>query len=142
MGIKCTTPESEIDAYYDRCLQSKRQKMIDAFKYVGEKAVEEARNNHRYENQTENLESSIGYCVLEDGKVIFGGDFVGNGQQGTEKGRKYLESLLSKYSKGIALIVVAGMEYAAYVEAKNLNVLDSAELMAEKLLPEILKGSK
>jgi hypothetical protein len=36
------------------------------------------------------------------------------------------------------LILVAGKEYAAYVSARY-DVLDSAELLAEKLLPGILK---
>lgn len=132
----------EVNDYIDRNLNAYRQKIIDVLKYVGEEAVNEARNNHRYQNQTGNLSSSIGYCIVEDGKVIFGGDFevVKDGAKGADEGRKYLERLASGHPSGLALIVVAGMEYAAYVEAKNLNVLDSAEQMAENILPKLLKG--
>jgi len=35
---------------------------------------------------------------------------------------------------------VAGMKYAAYVEARNYNVLSSAELLAEKEVPKLLKA--
>ena len=37
-----------------------------------------------------------------------------------------------------ALVVVAGMNYAAYVEAKGYNVLSSAEHLAERELPRML----
>ena len=119
---------------------------MNNLKYVGEQAVNEARSNHRYRNQTGNLQSSIGYCVLEDGKVIFGGqdsfEVVNNGTQGLKEGLAFIQRLISEHPSGLVLIVVAGMEYAAYVEAKNLNVLDSAEQLAERLLPQLLKSLK
>lgn len=31
------------------------------------------------------------------------------------------------------------MNYAAYVEARNYNVITSAELLANKLVPQIMK---
>ena len=37
------------------------------------------------------------------------------------------------------LVLVAGMDYAVYVEAKALNVLNSAEGLANKLVPEMLR---
>ena len=39
-------------------------------------------------------------------------------------------------------IMVAGMEYAAYVEAMSLDVLDSAEQAAKRLIPQIVKQLK
>jgi hypothetical protein len=47
--------------------------------------------------------------------------------------------LVSKFPKGIVLIVDAGMHYASYVSAKGYDVIDSAELLAQQLVPEILK---
>ena len=37
------------------------------------------------------------------------------------------------------MIVSTGMSYAAYVEARNYNVLTSSELLANKLVPQIMK---
>ena len=37
------------------------------------------------------------------------------------------------------IVVVAGMNYAAYVEAKGYNVLASAEHLAERELPRMLE---
>lgn len=118
--------------------------MINNLKYVGESCVNEARNNHRYKDQTGNLTSSIGYMLLEDGKVLKESAFpvVKSGSKGAAEGRKFIQSLVSGNTSGLTLIVVAGMEYAVYVEAKNLNVLDSAEQLAERLLPQILKALK
>ena len=144
MGVKCTTPESAINQFFDKNLLEYREKVIDIMRYVGDEAVTEARTNHRYTPQTGNLKSSVGYCVLDNGKVVTESSFetVKNGWEGSAKGREFLRSLISRYSNGITLIVVAGMKYAVYVEAKNLNALDSAELLAEKLVPQMLKKLK
>jgi hypothetical protein len=53
-----------------------------------------------------------------------------------------VEELAPQYTCGIALIVVAGMEYAATVAAKGYNVLDSAELTAQALVPKLLQQLK
>lgn len=50
-----------------------------------------------------------------------------------------MEQLAAQYSKGLALIIVAGMSYATYVEAMGLNVLDSAKIKAEE---EVREGVK
>ena len=144
MAIKRITTDAEITQYLEKRIDELRGKIIEAFSYVGEQAVNEARSNHRYQNPTGNLQSSIGYCVLDNGNVVLESSFevVKDGKQGSQEGRSFLHRLISEHPTGIALIVVAGMEYAAYVEAKNLNVLDSAEQLAEKLLPQVLKSLK
>lgn len=63
----------------------------------------------------------------------------GDGSEGSRIGKELLYQLVSQYSNGLALIVVAGMNYAVYVEAKALNVLNSAEDLAKKLVPEMLR---
>ncbi len=146
MPIRRTTSDAEIARYIDEKARLFRQACLNALMNIGEQAVNEARDSHRYRNQTGNLQSSIGYCVLEDGKVIFGGqdsfEVVKNGEQGSNEGRAFLQRLISEHPSGLVLIVVAGMEYAAYVEAKNLNVLDTAEQLAERELPRIMKSLK
>jgi len=144
MPIRRTTSDSEVSGYIEEKTQRFRQACINAFIYVGERAVRESRQNHRYKDQTGNLTSSVGYCVLEDGKVVSESSFdvVNSGTQGSTEGREFLHRLISEHSDGIVLILVAGMEYAAYVEAKNLNVLDSAEQLAERELPRLFKDLK
>jgi len=64
---------------------------------------------------------------------------VKQGKDGSSKGAAYVKSLARKFPQGICLIVVAGMNYASYVSAKGLDVLDSSELLAERLVPQMLK---
>ena len=93
-----------------------------------------------------NLRSSIGYVVLQDGKPIEKGGFAPTergkekGKNGQKEGETFINKVISQYPKGFVLVVVAGMKYATYVEARNYNVLTSAELLAEKEVPKLLKA--
>ena len=144
MPIKRLSPRNAFGQYLERKAGELRRVLVNNLIYVGEQAVKEARQRGRYQDRTGNLRSSIGYCILDDGKPVKldGFEVVKDGRQGAEQGRKFIESLMSEHSTGLVLIVVAGMEYAQYVEAMNLNVLDSAEQMAQRLVPELLKALK
>lgn len=140
MPIKQLTPKSAINQLIEKRLNDSKQKIIKSFCFVGESCIVEGRDNGAYTDQTGNLRSSIGYVVLVDGVAYKRSSFeqVKKGAEGVLEGEKFLETLISKYKKGIVLIVVAGMNYAAYVDALGLNVLTSAELLAEKMVPEIM----
>ncbi len=153
MPITLKTPKSEIEAHIDLSLEKVRNRIIDTFMYVGEQCVTEARDHPGYTDQTANLRSSIGYAVVEDGRVVTRKGFEvisgvrtdKNGKQhsyegshGSKEGEDFLERLIAKHPTGIALIVVAGMNYAEYVESKGRNVLTSAELLAERMVPQLL----
>ena len=141
MPIKCLTPRAEIERSVIE--QVERQKTALAYNLcaIGEQVLTVARNTDSYKDQTGNLRSSIGYAVIVDGEVIQASSFnvVKEGNDGAKNGKEYLEELIQVFSTGIALVVVAGMEYAAYVSAKGRDVLDSSELLAEKLVPAMLE---
>mgnify|MGYP006872978794 CR=1 FL=1 len=143
MPIKCTTPMSQIDKYIKQQLERQERALIRTLSYVGERCVNEARayNGKAYTDQTGNLRSSVGYVVAVDGKIRSSSTFetVLNGDEGGKTGKAYAKELVSKYPQGAVLIVVAGMNYAQYVSAKGYNVLSSAELLAEQLVPTLLK---
>ena len=134
----------------ERMLQQKialyQEKIVRILRIVGEKCINEARTNGSYQDQTGNLRSSIGYIVLKDGKPIEKGGFAltergtKKGKDGQKEGETFINKVISQYPKGFVLVVVAGMKYAAYVEARNYNVLSSAELLAEKEVPKLLKA--
>lgn len=144
MPIRQVTPKSAINAYFNKRLQMVKSAMIESLAYVGEEALKQARTGHRYKDQTGNLTSSIGYCILDNGRVVFESDFASvlNGKEGSREGRDYLRKLISENSSGLVFIMVAGMPYAQYVEAMNLDVLESAEMLAKRMLPQILKRLK
>ncbi len=143
MGMKMTTPMAQIDAYIDRKLDEWVEECISNLEFVGEECVAEARTSGSYTDRTGNLRSSVGYVVVKDGKIVKKGGFQHvNGtkksdKNGEEDGEQYAESLVGRYPEGIVLIVVAGMNYAAYVSAKGFNVLDSAELKAESIIKKL-----
>lgn len=157
MGIKVTFTRGNIDYYLQKRLENYRRALIAGLVRIGELTVNEARLRGRYKDRTGNLRSSIGYCVLDNGATVIESSFEVekgvyedergkrhpySGDEGSRKGREFLHSLTDKYSSGLVLLVVAGMEYAAYVEAKNLNVLDSAEQLAEREVPRMLEDLK
>lgn len=127
---------SEIDAMIK--VETKRvdELTIQALAGLGNECVTEVRSRSQKEswfNQTGNLRSSVGYVVVAHGSIVkmSGFETVLNGSEGSMTGRKLAEELAKNYLSGYALVVVAGMHYAEYVEAKeSKSVLASAELLA------------
>lgn len=141
MPGKMVTTLSQIKASAIAQTEEAIQDLIHAFQYVGEACVKEARDNHTYKDQTGNLSSSIGYCIVRDGKILSmaAPEKVKDGDDGIIKGQQYLDSLAHKWGRnGIVLIVSAGMNYAEYVEARGYVVLSSAEIKAPNILEEVM----
>lgn len=141
MGIRQVTTEAEINGYIESTLEIWRKLIIRNLLYVGEQVLNAARSTDSYKDQTGNLRSSLGYVLVEDGQIVKLSSFetVKQGQEGSKAGAEYAKQLASQYPTGIVLIVCAGMNYAAYVSAKGYDVQDSAELLAERLVPQMLK---
>lgn len=123
-------------------------------------------------DQTGNLRSSIGYLIIDNGATIvdfgFNPDFgkparkekvefvtkdgkevsfmaskPGGGPEGAQKGKVYAQSLVALYSKGLTLLIVAGMDYADAVEARDgKDVLASTELWAKQEAPRLMERAK
>lgn len=92
-----------------------------------------------------NLRSSVGYILMYDG-VEIGKNFElvnSRGREGMEKGMSFAQQLASSHKKGVALIFVAGMEYAAYVEdlkakdGQTRVVLAGGRILAKNLFKEL-----
>ena len=137
---------NDIERILREKIEKYHQKVIRILRIVGEKCINEAREHGSYQDQTGNLRSSIGYIVLKDGKPIEKGGFAPTergtkkGKDGQKEGEAFINKVISQYPSGFVLVVVAGMKYASYVEARNYNVLSSAELLAEKEVPKLLKA--
>ena len=136
---------SEIDAYINAQSRQFEQAVIYNLSAIGEQVVNAARTEGSYKDRTGNLRSSVGYVICVDGRVRKASAFEsvrgpeGNGADGRKTGSVYARSLASQFPKGYVLIAVAGMNYASYVSAKGKDVLDSAELLAERLVPQMMK---
>lgn len=144
------TPEDVIFVADDDIKEKERVEMLTvrALSYLGELCVIEARNRPQeisWYDRSGNLRSSIGYAIIHNGKILEYSDFtqVQQGNEGVRKGKALIEELSKKFANGYALVVVAGMNYAEFVEAmENKNVLASAELFARKELPGMMSKLK
>ena len=144
MGIKANFTKDDVRKQFDEFLDMVEQKQIARLQRLGEMCLIEARNNKGYMMQTGALLSSTGYEVFVDGVAIHSQFDAASGAaseavaKGIKSGQTIAEKV-GKETKGIALVVVAGMNYAAYVEARGKNVLASAEHLAERELPRMLE---
>jgi hypothetical protein len=141
MPIKRLTPTTEIDRYIAGRVEALKKALVYNLCAVGEQVLNAARLTNSYKDQTGNLRSSIGYVVAVDGEIVQMSSFdtVKEGREGSRGGKEYAMQLVRDFPHGIVLIVVAGMNYASYVSAKGYDVLDSSELLADKLVPQMLQ---
>ena len=144
MAIKPNFTKDDVRKRFDAFLNEIEKKQIARLQRLGEMCLVEARTNKGYMMQTGALLSSTGYEVFVDGVAIHSqfdaasGAEINAAETGIKSGQSIAETI-GKGTKGIALVVVAGMNYAAYVEAKGYNVLSSAEHLAERELPRMLE---
>jgi hypothetical protein len=143
MGIKQLTPMAEVDAYLEENIDRIEFFTINKLSYVGEQCLISARTTNSYTDRTGNLRSSTGYVIVKNGKIvtqtIYEASAGTDRRTGVAEGEKFLRQIVREFPQGIALIVVAGMNYAGYVSGKGYDVLDSAELLAERLVPQLMK---
>lgn len=137
-----------MDAFIDEVEKAQ----IEMLQRLGEMCVIYARTippEVGFTDQTGNLRSSIGYTILKDGVSIHENyEQVKEGSEGIRAGKDLANLMELFHPKGLALIVTAGMNYAAILEAggawsvkskRGHDVLTSTELLAERELPKMIK---
>ena len=118
--------------------------------FIGEECVRIAREQGTYNDITGNLRNSVGYVLVRNGDIICKNfeERVASkvvdaaNSKGILQGQALAEELAKRFTKGYALIVVAGMHYAHYVESLNKDVLDSAERYALQRVPKLMQMLK
>lgn len=153
--------EQAVTEEITNAMQTLHRRIIRDLTIAGEEAVKKARSIVTagggggvlppYTVQTGNLVSSVGYAITYDGQIVTMSSFqavqgrpdkngipLGDGQEGSAKGKEYVKELAMRFPQGYALILVAGMHYASYVqELYHRDVLVSGSLVAEQLVREI-----
>lgn len=144
MGVTPNFTKADVKKRIDAFLDVVERQQIKTLQQLGEMCLIEARDNKGYMMQTGALLSSTGYQVFVDGVAIHSQFDAASGAEseaaarGIKTGQTIAEQI-GKETKGVALVVVAGMNYATYVEARGKNVLTSAEHLAERELPKMLE---
>lgn len=118
------------------------QEVVKVLIKAGEQATGIARQTRTYEDQKGNLTASIGYGVVNNGRLVYVGGFDDSHEGGTI-GRQALQQTASEIGRvPYAVILVAGMEYATYVNRKGFAVLDGAQTRIDKIVQNLLTQIK
>lgn len=134
--IERLTSETAIRGTLNAFAQSVRRNVARKLAYAGEAAITAQKNAYSYTQRTGNLLSSTAYAVLE-GRVQQV-QTAGTQSEGTAAAKRLI-GVQPKSNNKISLILVAGMNYAAFVSARGYNVLDTARQVATIAANELLK---
>jgi len=129
MPIKANFSDSYLKEIMNQFTGAVTDSVSDAMRMACLKMVERAKQTNTYKDRTGNLRSSIGYVLYHNGKEISRQfEIVKDGGDGIRKGSALAREVASEYGKGFVAVVVAGMNYAAYVEAKGKDVITGSSL--------------
>lgn len=145
MGITMKIKMSEVSKLIASTINDVENAVVTRLSVLGEDCVNLARDRTpeaSWIDRTGNLRSSIGYVIAHNGKIIHYSDFkqVKQGNEGTKVGKDLATEIVKRTVGDYVLVVVAGMNYAEYVEARdNKDVLATPELFARKELPKMME---
>ncbi|MBK5722427.1 hypothetical protein JGH11_16240 [Dysgonomonas sp. Marseille-P4677] len=161
MGMRVT--RNDVPNMLEALKKKVEQVIIRNLQYVGEHAINIAREQGSYTDQTGNLRSSIGYIIAKDGDIKESAGFDPSANSGTEgeegagDGENFAIEQLDNYPKGYVLIIAAGMNYASYVESSYnysiiktkhtvekaaYDVITFTEVEAKQLAKRLFEGLK
>lgn len=141
MGIKYVSGYNLIPEAVREFQERVENATVYYFYYMGEKLSKYAKEMHSYTDRTGNLTNSIGYAVVKGGKIINTGGMMGS-SKAKAASLQVLQEMMDRINHQFALIIIAGMEYASYVEAKGYNVIMPAELKAKAEMPAVIQRIK
>lgn len=116
--------------------------IIQALETACIEVLQKARTLDTYKDQTHRLRSSLGYVIYKDGQQVASNFQSTGGEKGSEGmtngQQKAIEA--AQGTNGIVAVVVAGADYASFVEAKGLDVLTGSALTLQSLFQSELKN--
>ena len=143
--IRLVTSTKALDDLFAKAAKIIYKCVVNYLAELGEKCqnrIKDRPGAESWYDQSGNLRSSIGYAIYSHGQKQIESTFssVLGGTEGSQKGRQMVSELASKYSDTYALVVVAAMEYADYVEAiDSKDVLASTEIYAKSEVQKYLQ---
>ncbi|MFW6145233.1 MAG: hypothetical protein ACOC4Y_00400 [bacterium] len=134
--------DEQIERVFRKQRNDVRETAIEYFKYIGEQFVNLARENGQYTDRTGNLRSSVGFVVVENGRILYEdyqlADKGSDRHTGMAKAVEFARARSGEI-KGIGLIGFAGMEYASAVEKKGYDVITGSTPAVEKIMREVIE---
>ncbi len=120
MALKSNFNEAQSMKEVEKQAEALYEKIINAFIYDAEAFIVSARGQVQdhamgtYKDQTTNLRNSIGYFIFHNGELVHEKNEIVTNKAKVEEFIK---------PTGFQLILIAGMNYASYVESKGYNVI-------------------
>lgn len=135
---------NSIHAYMERRVEERIQEVVAFLRSKGLEYTELAREKigakKPYTNRTFNLVSSVGFTIARDGQVVESYfPLYETGVEGQAKGEEVGEREAKELSTKnvVALVLVAGEDYAEYVQDKGFDVTYASSLRFENFLNKI-----
>lgn len=132
--------EQALTNAFNHALDVLHEEILAELAYLGEESVVMMREQHAgdWTDRTGNLRSSTGYAIYNYGKKLIESSFstVKNGSKGSAKGKKFVDELAAKYANTYTLVLLAGMDYAEFVEARGYDVVSGAALAARQKIDQ------
>jgi hypothetical protein len=155
---------------YRRYEEKIKPSVMEAVGLACMEAVAAAKQKDTYKDRTGNLRSSIGYAIYDSGKRVasfFQENPVapgvirekykyktkegvktgvrdvetgGSGAGGTKGGKKLADEVGRYFPDDIVAVIVAGMDYALWVESNGLDVISGSCLELKSLLGEKMQA--
>lgn len=116
--------------------------VLDALQMACLEVTNNAKALNTYKDQTHYLRSSIGFVVFDHGEKIaesFSSTGGEAGSAGVEAGREIAEEAAKQYTNEIVAVIVAGADYALYVESKGYDVISGPCSELNEVLSKYLK---
>lgn len=150
MGLRPLFTRADVRRAVEARKTAFRQAVLNRLEMVGWEFVRNARSKSfsegGFRDVTGNLRSSIFFVVVDHGRAVKENfETSRNGSDkltGVRKAKELARSLISNYTEGYALIVGAGMEYAAAVESRGKDVITGSSLEAEEMLKRAIDRLK
>src|SRR5678815_808718 len=101
--IRMTTPMDAIDKKIAKEINRAENEILKKLSFIGENAVNDARGNGDYLDDTGNLRSSVGYTILKNGETVRTSSFDRVKKEATKakkESTKLLDELRSKFNTG------------------------------------------
>ena len=121
------------------------QAVTEAFEMACLEVVEQAKSLDTYQDQTNQLRSSIGYQIYNQGVLVTdyfqpGGKGDGSGAgQGVARGKTVAAEAARQYPDDVVGVIVAGAHYALYVESKGYDVISGPASQLTEITSKYLR---
>lgn len=126
MAIKAKFDIDKLFAGVYAKVEDIQEAVIEAIKAACLQTVKNARGLNTYKDRSGLLRSSIGFVIYDHGNKVLDNFEATNGEKGSEGaalGRSVAEQAAASWPDCIVAVVVAGADYALYVESKGYDVI-------------------